>query len=579
MNTTSLSTSRAQKRPFSRQQALKSMRLALQSVTRLMVPVAMLALTSCATIEALQLASTGTQLTEKGKYEEADAAFKSSLAKAETPAGHAGLGELYLKLGRFSEAEAELKKAIEKDTPLAAAQPQAIPQIVRYYLSLGKAQLLQNNGPAAFESANAVRSGIEPYVANMPMNKAILKEALLLQIRIIEATDDPHKALQIINDQGVQLRFPDDPDMKAERALIAALDGKTEEAGTLADAALKAKPTDGDAILARAVVLILKGEGSKTRDALTTVLTEDRTRAMVGVRVGRLLQKNGKATEAVELLKLLAEVQPNNYLIHMDMAALYYNLGQTDASIESYLKVLSTYLALKPYEDAKTPEALAAKIKELPPSEMDRTNLEIFYQNLALLYRSKKDFESGIKYLERCAAMNPQEGTFKDIAIYYREKGDMPGAIKSLERVLSMKPDDAQVLKTLGQLTIQTDAAKSRDYFARARKLSPNDPDILLGLGVGLYNAKMYKEAIAEFEDAVKLLPGNTDALFYLALSQTHGGDKKSAEANFLKLIEMKPDYADAYRELGNIARDRKDYKAVEKWYNLEDKYRNKKGK
>lgn len=550
----------------------------LRPLRSLIIPMALLALSGCATIEALKLASQGAQQTEKGEYDQAAESFRASLAKANTSDAHAGLGDLYIRQGKYGDAIAELEKAIKSATPLEVAQPQAIPQIVRYYLLLGRAQLLQNNGPASFESANRVRGAIEPWVANNPLNKSLLKEALLLQIRIIQATDDtPSKALQIIDDQGVQLRFPEDPDLKAEKAIISALNRNTADATAMADSALKARPNDGDALLAKAIVQSLGGDIAGAHSTLGNVLTEDRTRAMVALKAAKLLQKEGKNAEAMDLLQMLSQVQPNNYLIHMDMAAIAYNLGKTDESIASYLKVLETYASLKPYVDAATPEALAAKVKELPPNEMDRSNLEIFYQNLALLYRAKKDLDNGIKYLERAAAINPTETTIKDIAIYYRDKGDMAGAVKTLERLLVLKPNDPQTLKTLGQMTITTDPAKSRDYFAKASKLAPTDSDIALGLGVGLYNAKMYKEAVTEFENAVKLMPDNADAIFYLALSQLNSGDKKNAETNLMKVISIKPEYPDAYRELGNIARDKKDYKAVEKWYGLEDKYRGKK--
>lgn len=550
----------------------------LRPLRRMMIPLFMLTLSGCATIEALKLASEGSQLTQKGDYDKAQESFNASLAKANTSDAHAGLGTLYFKQARYGEAVDELEKAIKLSTPLEVAQAQALPAITRNYLVLGQAQLLLNNGPAAFETANRVRGAIEPWVANNPQNKAILKEALLLQVRIIEATDDtPSRALQIVDDQGVQLRFPDDPDMKAEKAVIAALGRKKEEATALADAVLKSRPEEGDALLARAIVQATSGDMASARKTLGNVLTEDRSRAMVTLKAARGMQKDGKNAEAMELLQMLAEVQPSNHLIHMDMAAIAYNLGKTDESIAAYLKVLETYVSLQPYVKAPTPEALTAKLKELPPTEMDRSNLEIFYQNLALLYRTKKDLDSGIKYLERSAAINPSETTVKDIALYYRDKGDMAGAVKTLERLLTMKPDDAQTLKTLGQMTITTNPAKSREYFAKASKLAPTDSDIALGLGVGLFNAKMYKEAVEEFENAVKLMPNNADALYYLALSQSNAGDKKSAEANFLKVVEMKVDYADAYRELGNIARDKKDYKGVEKWYGLEDKYRGKK--
>lgn len=306
------------------------------------------------------------------------------------------------------------------------------------------------------------------------------------------------------------------------------------------------------------------------------MLKEERSRALVGLKAARSLTAEKKDKEAISLLKMLAEVQPNNHAVHLELASSYYNLGQWDDSIASYMKVLETYAALQPYVKAETPDALSAALKASPPTDIDKTNLEVFYQNLALSYSNKKDYDNAIKFLERVAAINPSDTVFRDISIFYRDKGDMAGAIRTLERVAAMRPDDAKVMKNLGQMTLQSDPVKSREYFAKARALAPNDSDVLLGLGVGLYNAKMYKEATVEFEQAVKLLPGNADALFYLGVSQLKSGNVAAADATLKKVVELKPDYADAYRELGNIARDRKDYLTMEKYFKLEDKHKKK---
>lgn len=554
--------------------AFPSFRRVLRS---LMVPTLLLALSGCATIEALKLSSEAGALAKKGDYDAAITTYNSSLAKSQTPDAHAGLAEVYLKQGRFAEAEAECNAAIKLSPPLEGTQPQALPQLVRYYLIRGKAQLLQNNGPAAFESANTVRAGIEPWVANNPLNKGILKEAMLLQARIIQATDDQvTRALQIVDDPGVQLRFPDDNDFRAEKAIVLVLTKKSAEAQALYDQVLKSNPQEGDALLAKGLALALSGDIAGAQQLLGPVLVEDRSRAMVALRAARALTAEKKDKEAVALLKMLSDVQPNNYGVHLELATSYYNLGQWDESIASYQKVLTTYAALAPYAKAESPEALSEALKATPPTDIDKNNLEVFYQNLALSYANKKDYDNAIKSLERVAAINPSDATFRDISIFYRDKGDMAGAIRTLERVAAMRPDDAKVMKNLGQMTLQSDPVKSRTYFAKARALAPNDSDVLLGLGVGLYNAKMYKEAAVEFEEAVKLLPGNADALFYLGVSQLKSGNVAAADATLKKVVELKPDYADAYRELGNIARDRKDYVTMEKYFKLEDKHKKK---
>lgn len=61
------------------------------------------------------------------------------------------------------------------------------------------------------------------------------------------------------------------------------------------------------------------------------------------------------------------------------------------------------------------------------------------------------------------------------------------------------------------------------------------------------------REAIAEFELAVKFNPDDEDSYYNLALALARAGDTESAKKHYLKSLEIYPDYIEAHNNLGNI--------------------------
>jgi tetratricopeptide (TPR) repeat protein len=251
---------------------------------------------------------------------------------------------------------------------------------------------------------------------------------------------------------------------------------------------------------------------------------------------------------------------------------LYLDLKKWPESIKSHEAVLKTYPSVQPYVTAVSLADLEKALKDKVPAESDRRNLAGYYENLAYLYDQTGDKDKALLYLERTSRVNPTLPVMRNIASAYDRKGDLNGAIASLERAWTLFPGDMDVAQGLGVLYFRANQPqKSQEFFRKA--LKEGDPKSHLDLGVVLYNSKQYKDAMVQFQEVAKLQPTNAEAYYYLGLSQAQSGEKAAALDSFLKAAQHKTDYADAYRELGNIYLDKKDYKNAQKYYDLQDKY------
>lgn len=77
-----------------------------------------------------------------------------------------------------------------------------------------------------------------------------------------------------------------------------------------------------------------------------------------------------------------------------------------------------------------------------------------------------------------------------------------------------------------------------------------NDIEAVKLMGLVNVNLELFKEARENFEKAIKLSPKDATALFYLANCYDNLGQILDAEKCYLKVIEVRENYVDAYKDL-----------------------------
>jgi len=84
----------------------------------------------------------------------------------------------------------------------------------------------------------------------------------------------------------------------------------------------------------------------------------------------------------------------------------------------------------------------------------------------------------------------------------------------------------------------------------------PNAPILYNLMGISLNSISKFDMAAAMFTKAVKMKPDYAEAFYNLGSSQKKIGALKAAIVSYKKAIEIKPNYLDAYNNLGNIYKD-----------------------
>lgn len=138
----------------------------------------------------------------------------------------------------------------------------------------------------------------------------------------------------------------------------------------------------------------------------------------------------------------------------------------------------------------------------------------------------------------------------------YLRQGNLPIAKEKLERALEQDPDNPAVHSALGLLYERLGDSRAADkHYAEALRLAPGDPEIENNYAIYLCRNGRVAEGVKRFEQAARNpLYRTPEAAFTNAgVCQRGAGLIAEAEANFRRALQLRPNYAEAAFQLGDL--------------------------
>jgi tetratricopeptide (TPR) repeat protein len=132
--------------------------------------------------------------------------------------------------------------------------------------------------------------------------------------------------------------------------------------------------------------------------------------------------------------------------------------------------------------------------------------------------------------------------------------GDAATAQREYALVLADNPRSGRALFRLGQLS-RNDSRRAEDYFRRYLKLEPADAWGHMALGDALARNGSYRDAIAEYDRALAIVPDDRDANVGRARILIRAGRTDEAIASLVKWTANHSDDPEALRLLGDQRR------------------------
>lgn len=215
-------------------------------------------------------------------------------------------------------------------------------------------------------------------------------------------------------------------------------------------------------------------------------------------------------------------------------------------------------LLLKHYGSELINMSVAEKEKVKKDSLMDRgiayvqKSLEInprfseAYFKLGYAYYQLRDYEKSVQYYKKTNLSNSMN--VSNMALAYYMKGDYGEALKMLKRSLQLNPNNQTARKNLPMI----ESAFNRNLQNMKDKQS-DDPEHYYELGNIFVEQANYEDALASFDEAVKLKPDYAEALVNKGNCYYMLKDYNKAISTFKDVLKINPNSKMANKNLSHL--------------------------
>ncbi|MCX2835021.1 serine/threonine-protein kinase [Microbulbifer thermotolerans] len=189
---------------------------------------------------------------------------------------------------------------------------------------------------------------------------------------------------------------------------------------------------------------------------------------------------------------------------------------------------LRTYDTNREAFDALLPQLLAL---DFPPAE-------IIAKYAKSLYIQGK-YDSGIRYANKAAEINPSKSNLYLLALNYFGNGDYPNSKKILERIIQKYPEHWSSYGLLGAILIEMGEypqALSAISKIPQESLSWHDHS---NLGVANLLQKNYEAALVNYKNALEIAPDNLTTLANIAEIYTITNNKELQKNQYEKILQL----------------------------------------
>ena len=152
-------------------------------------------------------------------------------------------------------------------------------------------------------------------------------------------------------------------------------------------------------------------------------------------------------------------------------------------------------------------------------------------------------------------------------AVNVAQHGDENQALALTNALLNEHPDFGPALKLKGMLLEDMGrSAEAAVPYEEALKISPNDPELLLKIGIYRLVTGDKDQAISEFLHLLKIKPQDGDALYYLAQAYYLKGNNDLALKTIREDVKIRPDNASVLQKYGELLCSSGDNEGALRW-------------
>lgn len=187
-------------------------------------------------------------------------------------------------------------------------------------------------------------------------------------------------------------------------------------------------------------------------------------------------------------------------------------------------------------------------------------DIDIYY-NLGAVYQQLGEHDSALScYKEVVLACPEDHGVYTQMAESALRLGRVKDAAVLYAEAVRLRPDDLGSAAALAQIHLrQGDLHHAGEVLRGALTHHPEDISLNLGMGLVLEMQDRYGEALPHFRNVLMADDQHEEGYYHLGVCARASGLMQEAEAFLSQAVKLRPDYAEAWHELGELHHDRGD--------------------
>jgi tetratricopeptide (TPR) repeat protein len=246
--------------------------------------------------------------------------------------------------------------------------------------------------------------------------------------------------------------------------------------------------------------------------------------------LGSVFFQRGYLDQAGEWFKLAVQGDPSSAEACYGLGSVYLSQQKTNAARESFERATKL--------NASYPDTLANA-----------------WNNLGLLDMREGRADEAVHCFEEAVHLSPDHLiALNNLGNAYRVKKNWAAAKRIFQHSLEVNSSDAEANYGLAMVYAQADdSARTYEYLKMALKARPAYPEALNNLGILYLRTARRDEAVASFEECIRVAPGFDQSYLNLAKVFNLEGAPEKARALLLELLKRHPEHAQALRMLAQL--------------------------
>ncbi len=178
--------------------------------------------------------------------------------------------------------------------------------------------------------------------------------------------------------------------------------------------------------------------------------------------------------------------------------------------------------------------------------------------NLAGAYLLNNNLALSLKNYDLALSLNPESlPALRQAATTAEKKGELERSLSYWVRAKKIAPDDPEILSGFGRVCLKMDLLEDAEpALAKAASIKPEDTSYQYALGSAKVGKKQFEAAQSIFEKLVEKEPQDSQLQYALGSVLYLEGHSSDAAAHFTESVHLQPNQLASYYYLALIARD-----------------------